>query len=224
MPRHWTTPTLSTAPLLDLTDRPYAVYLIDWITLQSSAAVSPPTRAKNPPARQVSRTVRAELRSCAPHRVSDPAQEPVNWPGQNGDCCRVPFTSFDGTIPVHPRSTNGGGRFRVPANVRWHTGRWQSGHRRSSSSSWSWVPMAGWQATGSYGRFQRVSGTEGCVGAGVCSREASSDPREHDLRGARNRLWRATAGSRHQHSHAGRSRGWNHGALSNVPHRLCQGN
>lgn len=125
--------------------------------------------------------------------------------------------SFGGEFP--PSSAlNGSGRFHARANVLGSTVRWQSGHRRSSRYRVSMVRQQGvggqggiWQA--SYTEIDRATG----LGTGV----TSSISRNFDLSRSRNRLWRAASGSRDQHSHAGRSRGWNHGALSYVPYRLC---
>lgn len=115
---------------------------------------------------------------------------------------------------------NGSGRFPVPANLRGHTGRRQPGHRRCSRRR---VSMAERQAAGSHGGVCGVSFVEDARGAGFFPGVASSNPGDLDLCGARHGLRRTASGSSNQHTHGGRSRGWNHGALPYVPHRLCQG-
>lgn len=127
--------------------------------------------------------------------------------------------SFGGEFPP-PSVLNGSGRFHARANVLGSTVRWQSGHRRSSRYR---VSMVRQQGVGGQRGIWHVSYTEIDRATGLGPSVTSSISRNFDLCRSWNRLWRAASGSRHQHSHAGRSRGWNHGALSYVPYRLCKG-
>lgn len=114
---------------------------------------------------------------------------------------------------------NGRWRLCVPAHVAGHAvcrqpGCRSSGNRDRRSMVWR-------QTTEHHGRIRRWFTLEGVRRAGplsgvVPSHRAVLDRGRRGLRGA-------APGSHHRDPHAGRNRGWNHGALPHVPRRLCEG-